>query len=145
MPRHEGRLAPLRLVGERDGLTVREAAEALLVRPNNVSTPVSQWAGQGLEADRAAIESALGAPATLTRRASAQTGGALCTSVPISLISGGVGSALTGEPAAAGVAAPMAQGLGETKDAVAMGISPVDAPTPSPPRSAVIEGPARRW
>ncbi|MFD5934376.1 hypothetical protein [Streptomyces sp. NPDC060333] len=97
------------------------------------------------EADRAAIEWALGAPATLTWRASAQTGGALGTSVPISLISGGVGSALTGEPAAAGVTAPMAQGLGETKDAVAMGISPVDAPTPSPPRSAVIEGPARRW
>ncbi|MGK5629206.1 MarR family winged helix-turn-helix transcriptional regulator [Streptomyces sp. URMC 123] len=44
----EGQLALLRLVGERDGITVREAAEALLMKPNNVSALVTQLSGLGL-------------------------------------------------------------------------------------------------
>ncbi|WP_171164469.1 MarR family winged helix-turn-helix transcriptional regulator [Streptomyces sp. I05A-00742] len=44
----EGQRALLRLVGERDGITVRAAAEALLMKPNNVSASVSQLADQGL-------------------------------------------------------------------------------------------------
>lgn len=44
----EGQLALLRLVGERDGVTVRAAADALLMKPNNVSALVTQLAGQGL-------------------------------------------------------------------------------------------------
>ncbi|MFE9851185.1 MarR family winged helix-turn-helix transcriptional regulator [Streptomyces sp. NPDC005576] len=44
----EGQLALLRLVGERDGITVREAAEALLVRPNNLSAMVSRLIAEGL-------------------------------------------------------------------------------------------------
>ncbi|MBH5338053.1 MarR family transcriptional regulator [Streptomyces pactum] len=44
----EGQLAVLRLVAERDGITVGEAAEALLMKPNNVSTLVSGLVGQGL-------------------------------------------------------------------------------------------------
>ncbi|MEU1090024.1 MarR family transcriptional regulator [Streptomyces sp. NPDC005892] len=44
----EGQLALLRLVGERDGITVREAAEVLLVRPNNLSAMVSRLIGEGL-------------------------------------------------------------------------------------------------
>ncbi|MET9382532.1 MarR family transcriptional regulator [Streptomyces sp. NPDC002928] len=43
----EGQLALLRLVGDRDGLTVREAAETLLMKPNNVSALVSQLVGEG--------------------------------------------------------------------------------------------------
>ncbi|SFK99131.1 DNA-binding transcriptional regulator, MarR family [Streptosporangium canum] len=38
----EGRLALLWLVEEREGITVREAADALLMKPNNVSALVSQ-------------------------------------------------------------------------------------------------------
>ncbi|WEH39560.1 MarR family transcriptional regulator [Streptomyces sp. NBC_01218] len=44
----EGHLALLRLVGERDGVTVREAADVLLVRPNNLSAMVSRLIGEGL-------------------------------------------------------------------------------------------------
>ncbi|UQA90582.1 MarR family winged helix-turn-helix transcriptional regulator [Streptomyces halobius] len=44
----EGQLALLRLVGGRDGITVREAADVLLMKPNNVSALVTQLAGQGL-------------------------------------------------------------------------------------------------
>lgn len=44
----ESQLALLRLVGERDGVTVREAADVLLMKPNNVSALVTQLAGQGL-------------------------------------------------------------------------------------------------
>ncbi|GHA97788.1 MarR family winged helix-turn-helix transcriptional regulator [Streptomyces chryseus] len=43
----EGHLALLRLVGDRDGVTVREAADVLLMKPNNVSALVTQLAGQG--------------------------------------------------------------------------------------------------
>ncbi|MFH8410228.1 MarR family winged helix-turn-helix transcriptional regulator [Streptomyces sp. NPDC018019] len=44
----EGQLSLLRLVAEREGVTVREAAGALLMKPNNVSALVSQLTGQGL-------------------------------------------------------------------------------------------------
>ncbi|MER6234531.1 MFS transporter [Streptomyces clavifer] len=69
-----------------------------------------------------------------------QIGGALGTSVLISLISGKVGSTLTGELTAAGVPAPAAAGLAEAKDAVAMGVSPVSGDMPAQLRAAVIEG-----
>ncbi|MFJ2914364.1 MarR family winged helix-turn-helix transcriptional regulator [Streptomyces sp. NPDC087228] len=44
----EGRLALLRFVSQQEGATVREAADALLMRPNNVSALVSQLTEQGL-------------------------------------------------------------------------------------------------
>ncbi|MGI5484374.1 MarR family winged helix-turn-helix transcriptional regulator [Streptomyces lavendofoliae] len=44
----EGQLALLRLVGERDGITVREAADVLLMKPNNVSALVSQMTAGGM-------------------------------------------------------------------------------------------------
>ncbi|MBT2490774.1 MFS transporter [Streptomyces sp. ISL-96] len=69
-----------------------------------------------------------------------QIGGALGTSVLVSLISGRVGSTLTGELTSAGVPAPMARGLHEARDAVAMGVSPVSGDMPARLRTAVIEG-----
>lgn len=69
-----------------------------------------------------------------------QVGGALGTSVLISLISSRVASTLTGELGSAGVPAPMAEGLHEAKDAVSMGVSPVSAEMPAQLRAAVIEG-----
>ncbi|MEU3956432.1 MarR family winged helix-turn-helix transcriptional regulator [Streptomyces achromogenes] len=44
----EGHLNLLRHVAEHEGATVREAAEALLMKPNNVSALVSQLTEQGL-------------------------------------------------------------------------------------------------
>ncbi|MEU2223501.1 MarR family winged helix-turn-helix transcriptional regulator [Streptomyces sp. NPDC018347] len=44
----EGHLNLLRYVAEHEGATVREAAAALLMKPNNVSALVSQLSGQGL-------------------------------------------------------------------------------------------------
>ncbi|WP_033256869.1 MarR family winged helix-turn-helix transcriptional regulator [Kitasatospora phosalacinea] len=44
----EGQLALLRLVEEHVGITVREAAEVLLMKPNNVSALVSQLTEKGL-------------------------------------------------------------------------------------------------
>lgn len=44
----EGQLALLFLVEEREGITVREAAGALLMKPNNVSALVSQLTDLGL-------------------------------------------------------------------------------------------------
>lgn len=44
----EGQLALLFLVEERAGITVRESAEALLMKPNNVSALVSQLTELGL-------------------------------------------------------------------------------------------------
>ncbi|GAA2493197.1 MarR family winged helix-turn-helix transcriptional regulator [Streptomyces gobitricini] len=44
----EGQIALLRLVGERDGITVREAAGLLLMKPNNVSALVSQLTVGGM-------------------------------------------------------------------------------------------------
>lgn len=44
----DGQLALLFLVEEREGITVRETAEALLMKPNNVSALVSQLTDLGL-------------------------------------------------------------------------------------------------
>ncbi|MCX4789834.1 MULTISPECIES: MarR family winged helix-turn-helix transcriptional regulator [unclassified Streptomyces] len=44
----EGQLALLRFVSQQEGATVRQAADALLMRPNNVSALVSQLTEQGL-------------------------------------------------------------------------------------------------
>ncbi|MDJ0385271.1 MarR family transcriptional regulator [Streptomyces sp. G-G2] len=44
----KNQLALLRLVGDRTGITVREAAEVLLIKPNNVSALVSQLVAEGL-------------------------------------------------------------------------------------------------
>ncbi|MFF3504766.1 MarR family winged helix-turn-helix transcriptional regulator [Streptomyces sp. NPDC003247] len=43
----EGQLLLLKFVAQQEGATVREAAEALLMKPNNVSTLVSQLTAQG--------------------------------------------------------------------------------------------------
>ncbi|MFE9920756.1 MarR family winged helix-turn-helix transcriptional regulator [Streptomyces sp. NPDC005774] len=43
----EGQLALLRFVAQHEGATVREAAEALLMKPNNVSALVSQLTERG--------------------------------------------------------------------------------------------------
>ncbi|MGW0904721.1 MFS transporter [Streptomyces sp. NPDC002853] len=69
-----------------------------------------------------------------------QIGGALGTSVLVSLISSRVGSTLTGELTGAGVPHPMAAGLHKAEDAVAMGAAPVSADMPAQLRSAVVEG-----
>lgn len=69
-----------------------------------------------------------------------QIGGALGTSVLVSLIGRRVGATLTGEPTSAGVPAAAAEGLGGAKDAVAMGIAPVTADMPEQLRAAVAEG-----
>ncbi|MFD9927134.1 MFS transporter [[Kitasatospora] papulosa] len=71
---------------------------------------------------------------------SLQIGGALGTSVLVSLISGRVGSTLTGELTSAGVPANAAAGFEGAEDAVAMGVSPVSADMPAQLRAAVIEG-----
>lgn len=71
---------------------------------------------------------------------SLQIGGALGTSVLVSLISGKVGSTLTGELTSAGVPANAAAGFEGSEDAVAMGVSPVSAGMPAQLRAAVIEG-----
>ncbi|CAM3772812.1 MFS transporter [Nocardiopsis rhodophaea] len=71
---------------------------------------------------------------------SLQIGGALGTSVLVSLIGTRVGSTLTGELTSAGVPAPAAEGLHEAKDAVAMGAAPVSADMPGQLRAAVLEG-----
>ena len=44
----DGQLALLFLVEDREGITVRESAEALVMKPNNVSALVSQLTGLGL-------------------------------------------------------------------------------------------------
>ncbi|GIF14373.1 MFS transporter [Actinoplanes teichomyceticus] len=69
-----------------------------------------------------------------------QVGGALGTSVLISLISSRVGGTLVGSLTDAGVPAPLAQGLRAAQDAVAMGIAPVTPDMPGTVRAAVIEG-----
>ncbi|MFI0259663.1 MFS transporter [Streptomyces sp. NPDC017056] len=71
---------------------------------------------------------------------SLQVGGALGTSVLVSLISGKVGSTLTGELTAAGVPDTVATGFEKAKDAVAMGVSPVSPDMPAQLRAAVVEG-----
>ncbi|MEU2509205.1 MFS transporter [Streptomyces sp. NPDC007863] len=69
-----------------------------------------------------------------------QIGGALGTSVLVSLISGRVDSTLQGELVTAGVPLPMAEGLRDAKEAVAMGIAPVSEGMPAPLRVAVADG-----
>ncbi|MGW0362879.1 MFS transporter [Streptomyces sp. NPDC002990] len=69
-----------------------------------------------------------------------QIGGALGTSVLMSLISARVGATMTGELTSAGVPAPVAEGLHTAKDAVAMGVSPVNGDMPGQLRAAVVEG-----
>ncbi|MFF7251374.1 MarR family winged helix-turn-helix transcriptional regulator [Embleya sp. NPDC008237] len=44
----EAHLALLRVVGEREGITVREAAEALLMKANNVSALVTKLVDEGM-------------------------------------------------------------------------------------------------
>nr|WP_234317986.1 MFS transporter [Streptomyces rimosus] len=69
-----------------------------------------------------------------------QVGGALGTSVLMSLISSRVGSTLTHELTAAGVPGSMTTRLHEARDAVAMGVSPVTGDMPESLKSAVVEG-----
>ncbi|MGX1310097.1 hypothetical protein RKD24_000216 [Streptomyces calvus] len=74
------------------------------------------------------------------RTTTLQIGGALGTSVLVSLISGRVGATLTGELTAAGVPADLAGRLHEARDAVAMGVAPVSADMPAGLRAAVARG-----
>lgn len=74
-----------------------------------------------------------------------QIGGALGTSVLISVISGRVGSTLTGELTGAGVPAGVAGGFQEAKDAVAMGLAPVSPDMSVQLRAAVVEGSGRAF
>ncbi|WP_432056786.1 MFS transporter [Streptomyces sp. bgisy022] len=69
-----------------------------------------------------------------------QIGGALGTSVLVTVIAGRVGSSLFGELTGAGVPASVAQGLQKAEDAVAMGIAPVSPDMPARLRDAVVEG-----
>ncbi|GJF33769.1 MFS transporter [Kitasatospora sp. NE20-6] len=69
-----------------------------------------------------------------------QVGGALGTSVLVSLIGSRVGATLVPELTAAGVPAPAAQGLGAARDAVSMGVAPVGPGMAAPLRAAVVEG-----
>ncbi|GGU39211.1 MFS transporter [Streptomyces lavendofoliae] len=69
-----------------------------------------------------------------------QVGGALGTSVLVSLISSRVGSTLTGELTGSGVPAPLAARLHEAEDAVSMGVAPVGGDMSAQLRAAVVEG-----
>ncbi|MGW4598089.1 MFS transporter [Streptomyces sp. NPDC004457] len=69
-----------------------------------------------------------------------QIGGALGTSVLVSVISARVGATLRTELAGAGVPRAVAGRLAEAKDAVAMGVAPVPGTMPKPLRAAVTEG-----
>jgi hypothetical protein len=69
-----------------------------------------------------------------------QIGGALGTSVLVSLITSRVGSTLQEELTHAGVAPAVAGSLHEAKDAVAMGIAPVSGDMPDRLKAAVVEG-----
>ncbi|QNP68193.1 DHA2 family efflux MFS transporter permease subunit [Streptomyces roseirectus] len=71
---------------------------------------------------------------------SLQVGGALGTSVLVSIISSRVGSTLTGKLTDAGVPHEVADRLGEAKDAVAMGVAPVSDTMPGQLKAAVVEG-----
>ncbi|MFJ8821145.1 DHA2 family efflux MFS transporter permease subunit [Streptomyces sp. NPDC102467] len=69
-----------------------------------------------------------------------QVGGALGTSVLMSLISSRVGATLGSELTSAGVPDRVTGGLAEAKDAVAMGAAPVSGSMPAQLRAAVTEG-----
>lgn len=68
-----------------------------------------------------------------------QVGGALGTSVLVSLISVRVGSSWAGELASAGVSTAQAQGLAGATDVVALGAAPVSDAMPGALRAAVVE------
>ncbi|MFE3907805.1 MFS transporter [Streptomyces sp. NPDC059153] len=69
-----------------------------------------------------------------------QIGGALGTSVLVSLISSRVDSTLVDELTGAGVPASVAGGLEQAGDAVAMGVAPVSGNMTEQLRAAVVEG-----
>ncbi|GAB2816474.1 MFS transporter [Streptomyces chlorus] len=69
-----------------------------------------------------------------------QIGGALGTSVLVTVIAGKVGSSLFGELTGAGVPTGMAHGLEQAEDAVTMGIAPVSGDMSAEIKAAVIEG-----
>ncbi|OKJ75869.1 tetracenomycin C resistance and export protein [Streptomyces sp. TSRI0107] len=69
-----------------------------------------------------------------------QIGGALGTSVLVSVISAKAGGTLRGELTGAGVPAALAERLQEAEDAVAMGVAPVSGDMPERLRAAVVEG-----
>ncbi|WP_455712183.1 MFS transporter [Streptomyces canus] len=71
---------------------------------------------------------------------SLQVGGALGTSVLVSLISSRVGSTLTDSLTDAGVPHSAAARFEEAKDAVALGVAPVSDAMPAQLRAAVVEG-----
>ncbi|HEY8978040.1 MAG TPA: MFS transporter, partial [Streptomyces sp.] len=71
---------------------------------------------------------------------SLQIGGALGTSVLVSLISSRVGSTLTDSLTDAGVPHSTAASLEEAKDVVALGVAPVSDAMPAPLKAAVTEG-----
>lgn len=71
---------------------------------------------------------------------SLQIGGALGTSVLVSLISSRVGSTLNDELTGAGVPGSVATRLEEAKDAVSMGVAPVSNAMPAQLKAAVTEG-----
>ncbi|CAM5658808.1 MFS transporter [Streptomyces griseorubiginosus] len=71
---------------------------------------------------------------------SLQVGGALGTSVLVSLISSRVGSTLTDSLTESGVPDAVAGRFQEAKDAVAMGVAPVSDTMPSQLRASVMEG-----
>ncbi|WP_338703176.1 MFS transporter [Streptomyces sp. Q6] len=74
-----------------------------------------------------------------------QIGGALGTSVLVSLISGRVGATLVGELTSAGVPPQVANGLTGAEDAVAMGVAPVSGSMGAELRAAVVEGSGRAF
>lgn len=74
-----------------------------------------------------------------------QVGGALGTSVLVSLIGSRVGATFTGELTAAGVPAATAERLAGAEDAAAMGIAPVAPSMPGELRDAVIDGTAQAF
>lgn len=69
-----------------------------------------------------------------------QVGGALGTSVLMSVISSRAGSTMTDEFTSAGVPAPTAEGMHAAEDAVAMGIAPVSPDMPAQLKAQIIEG-----
>lgn len=77
--------------------------------------------------------------------AALQIGGALGTSVLVSLIGSRVGSTLVGELTDAGVPRTVAGGLADARDAVAMGVAPVSGSMPGRLRAAVVEGSAQAF
>lgn len=74
-----------------------------------------------------------------------QIGGALGTSVLVSVIGGRVGSSLFGELTTAGVPEGVAHGLAKAEDAVTMGIAPVAPEMSAGLRAAVVEGAGRAF